>query len=86
MSADVDPAIFVRAAERFFRPEFFNRIDRIVPFRRLRREEIWRIAQGLIQEVFEREGLVRRKCLLQVDEAALERIVDKALIRSSSNT
>jgi ATP-dependent Clp protease ATP-binding subunit ClpA len=73
----VDPTIFVRAAERFFRPEFFNRLDRIVPFGRLRREDIWAIAQGLIRDVLEREGLVRRKCFLEVEEKALERIVDK---------
>jgi ATP-dependent Clp protease ATP-binding subunit ClpC len=75
--AAVDPAIFVRAAEQFFRPEFFNRLDRIVPFGRLSRADVWSIAQGLIQDVLQREGLVRRKCLLQVEEGALERIVDK---------
>src|SRR5207237_6737948 len=30
-------ALFVQAAERFFRPEFFNRLDRVLPFRRLTR-------------------------------------------------
>jgi hypothetical protein len=73
----VDPAIFRRAAEQFFRPEFFNRLDRIVPFGRLRREDVGTIATGLIKEVLQREGLVRRKCLLQVDEEALAKIVDK---------
>jgi ATP-dependent Clp protease ATP-binding subunit ClpC len=76
-AGDVDPSVFVQAAERFFRPEFFNRLDRVVPFGPLRRDDIWKIAEGLIQDVLEREGLVRRKCLLQVEEDALERIVDK---------
>ncbi|HZZ77750.1 MAG TPA: AAA family ATPase [Gemmataceae bacterium] len=73
----VDPTIFVRAAERFFRPEFFNRLDRIVPFGRLSRQDTWKIAQGLIHDVLQREGLVRRKCLLEIEGGALERIVDK---------
>lgn len=73
----IDPAVFVQAAERFFRPEFFNRLDRIVPFGRLSRDDVWTIAQGLIHEVLQREGLARRKCLLQVEDGALERIVDK---------
>ncbi|HYV38495.1 MAG TPA: AAA family ATPase [Gemmataceae bacterium] len=73
----VDPAIFVREAERFFRPEFFNRLDRIVPFGRLTRDDVGHIATGLIQDVLCREGLVRHKCLLQIEREALAKIVDK---------
>jgi len=68
---------FVRAAERFFRPEFFNRLDRIIPFRRLTREQVRQIADLLIRDVFAREGLAQRKCMLEVDAEALERIVDR---------
>src|SRR5207248_2117036 len=72
----VRDAIFIRAAERFFRPEFFNRLDRVIPFRRLSREQVRKIAELLIRDVFQREGLVQRKCVLQIDERALERVVD----------
>lgn len=68
---------YMQAARRFFRPEFFNRIDRIVPFTRLERDEIQQIAQHLLQDVFAREGLARRYCVLQVDALAMERVVDK---------
>src|SRR5262249_45034522 len=71
-----DPAVYTAAAEKFFRPEFFNRLDRVVPFDRLNREEAGRIARLLIQDLFRREGLLRRKCILQVEGAALDRIVD----------
>jgi ATP-dependent Clp protease ATP-binding subunit ClpA len=69
-------ARFVQAAERFFRPEFFNRLDRVVPFRRLEREQVRTIAGKLMSDVFAREGLVQRKCLLAVETPALERVVD----------
>ncbi len=69
-------AAFVRAAERYFRPEFFNRIDRVIPFRRLAREEIRRVASKVLAEVLGREGLVQRKCMLVVEPAALERMVE----------
>ena len=69
--------VYVQAARRFFRPEFFNRIDHIVPFQRLKRDEVELIAQHLLQEVFAREGLARRRCVLQVDALAMERVVDK---------
>jgi ATP-dependent Clp protease ATP-binding subunit ClpA len=70
-------AVFVRAAERFFRPEFFNRLDRVLPFRRLTRPQVREITNHLIADVFQREGLLQRNCLLQVEEVALDRIVDR---------
>jgi hypothetical protein len=68
---------YIQAAEKFFRPEFFNRLDRIVPFERLSRDQIGQIAQHLIKDVFAREGLTRRKCLLRVDDDAMARIIDE---------
>jgi len=66
-----------QAARKFFRPEFFNRIDRILPFSRLSREQIEQIAQHLLQDVLNREGLARRRCVLQVDALAFARVVDR---------
>lgn len=54
------------AAERYFRPEFFNRIDRMVDFHPLEPEHIARIAQLLIDGMFKRQGLVRRGAMLRV--------------------
>lgn len=71
-----DDEVYVSAAERFFRPEFFNRIDRVVPFQRLTREHVTRIAHQLIADVFKREGLVHRRSVLEVEERAMERIVE----------
>lgn len=68
---------YLQAAEKFFRPEFFNRLDRVVPFDRLSREEVAKIAEQLMQGVFAREGLLRRRCFLRVDDAALNRIIDE---------
>ena len=70
-------AVYVAAAERFFRPEFINRIDRVVPFEPLSREEVGRIARKLMADVFARDGLVQRRCVLQVEPEAMERIVDE---------
>jgi ATP-dependent Clp protease ATP-binding subunit ClpA len=72
-----DSAVYVGAAEKFFRPEFFNRIDRIVPFEKLDREQIGQIANRLIHEVFQRDGLVHRRCILGVDPRAMEQIVEQ---------
>lgn len=71
-----ESGIYVQAAEKFFSPEFFNRLDRVVPFDRLSRRDIGRIAYNLINQIFMREGLARRKTALRVDERALERVID----------
>jgi hypothetical protein len=75
--ASSDAPHYLRAAERFFRPEFFNRLDRIVPFDRLSRDEVRQIAELVIHGVFQRQGLVRRKCVLQVEPQALDRVVER---------
>jgi ATP-dependent Clp protease ATP-binding subunit ClpA len=69
--------VFVEAARGFFRPEFFNRIDRIVPFEPLDRGDVAAIARQLISGLFQREGLVHRRCVLRVEPAAMERIVQR---------
>ncbi|MEZ0264209.1 MAG: AAA family ATPase, partial [Phycisphaerae bacterium] len=70
-------AAYVDAARGFFRPEFFNRIDRIVPFAELTREHVAQIANHLIAGLLAREGLVHRRCVLSVEPAAMARIVDQ---------
>ncbi|MCP4687927.1 MAG: AAA domain-containing protein, partial [Desulfobacterales bacterium] len=59
-------AKYIRAAEAFFRPEFFNRLDRITPFGHLTKTEIEMICGRIIETIFRREGLSRRRCLLDI--------------------
>jgi ATP-dependent Clp protease ATP-binding subunit ClpA len=63
---------YVEEAERFFRPEFFNRLDRIVVFHPLRAETVRRIARREVGRLLLREGIVRRQLLVDVDDAAVE--------------
>lgn len=71
-----DASVYRQAAEKFFKPEFFNRLTRVVPFERLRREDVREIAGRLIQDVLTREGLVRRGVKLIVETAALNVLVE----------
>ena len=68
--------IYRQAAEKFFRPEFFNRLDKIIPFENLRREEVGRIARLQLQKIFAREGFVRRNCRIELEPSALEKVID----------
>lgn len=66
---------YKRAAQKFFRPELYNRFDRVIAFERLRLDEAREIARHLVRDVLNRDGVARRRCILSIDEAALERIV-----------
>jgi ATP-dependent Clp protease ATP-binding subunit ClpC len=68
--------VWQKAVERFFRPEFVNRIDRIVPFQQLSRDVIEQVARVLITEMLRRDGLIRRRCILTIEPLALDRAVD----------
>jgi ATP-dependent Clp protease ATP-binding subunit ClpC len=67
---------YIKAAEKFFRPEFFNRLDRVLPFRELTREHLSAIANRLLAEVLKRDGLRQRQCLFSFTDAAAARLVE----------
>lgn len=65
-------SVFRKAAEDFFRPELFNRIDRVVPFMPLAAEHVRHIADLLIRDLLQREGLRRRRIMLDVAPELLD--------------
>ncbi len=58
---------FLAEAERFFRPEFFNRIDYIIPFMPLESEAIYQITVREMNKFLRREGIQHRELQLQID-------------------
>ncbi len=60
------------AIRQFFRPEFFNRIDRLVHFAPLGRDAIAAIARKELQSVERREGLLRRGLSLRISPAVVD--------------
>ncbi len=61
----------LRELGRWFRPEFLNRLDRIVTFRPLASETAERIAQREVARVLERAGITRRHLAIDVDPGVL---------------
>ena len=59
--------------KQFFRPEFINRLDEIIVFRQLNKEEIKQIADILLQQVFGR--LTEQGITLSVTEAFKDLLV-----------
>lgn len=65
-------AVYRQAVEKHFRPEFINRIDRIVIFDPLELEHIQNIAKLQIKELLSRDGFVRRTTILNIAPEALD--------------
>lgn len=66
---------FERAARRFFRPEFFNRIDSILQFQPLSPESMRRIAVKELNQVSAREGMKMRNLKLEWDEGLVDHMI-----------
>lgn len=67
---------FVKAAEKFFRPEFFNRLDRVLPFRELSQEDLTTITRRLLADLLRRDGLRQRRCMFSISPEAATRLVE----------
>jgi ATP-dependent Clp protease ATP-binding subunit ClpA len=68
---------FRRAAEAHFRPELFNRIDRLVAFHPLSREVVRKIVDREMALVRKRSGLSIRPVELKIDPAAYDALGER---------
>jgi len=67
-----DRESMLRELGRWFRPEFLNRLDRIVSFQPLAVETAERIARREVGRVLQRSGLARRKLAVDVDPTVVK--------------
>ncbi|MDD3587323.1 MAG: AAA family ATPase [Thermoguttaceae bacterium] len=65
-------ASYDQAIRDFFRPEWLNRLDAIIPFKRLTLSELRQIASRIIDKVQTREGFRKRKMFLHVSPGVTE--------------
>nr|YP_009400001.1 Clp protease ATP binding subunit [Tolypiocladia glomerulata]ARW69820.1 Clp protease ATP binding subunit [Tolypiocladia glomerulata] len=61
--------------KQYFRPEFLNRLDEIIVFRQLTKEEVREIADLMLNEVFER--IRQQDIILSVTERFKNKLVDE---------
>ncbi|AUC60994.1 ATP-dependent Clp protease ATP-binding subunit ClpC [Cyanobacterium sp. HL-69] len=61
--------------KNYFRPEFLNRLDEIIVFRQLNKEEVKEISELLLKEVFAR--LTEKEITLNVTDKFKERLVEE---------
>ena len=63
------------ALKEFFRPEFLNRVDEVIVFNELQKDELRQIVELMLKEV--REEMTRKGMKLNVTEAAIDFILEK---------
>ena len=73
----VKEQVYAEAAEKFFRPELFNRIDKIVPFHELDRSHISEMVRKMAWHAIDRFGIKQRKMTLSIDDEVFDFITDK---------
>ncbi|MDX2271110.1 MAG: ATP-dependent Clp protease ATP-binding subunit [Cyanobacteriota bacterium] len=61
--------------KQYFRPEFLNRLDEVIVFRQLSKDEVKQIADLLLKEVFDR--MAEKKILLSVTDRFKDLIVEE---------
>ncbi|MFO7564770.1 MAG: AAA family ATPase [Enhygromyxa sp.] len=73
-----DPAeaerYYLEQVDTHFRPEFVNRIDRVIPFHPLDRAQIQAVAEVSLARVRERDGVGERGITLEVADQTLDRL------------
>jgi ATP-dependent Clp protease ATP-binding subunit ClpC len=71
------PAAVERAVAAAFRPEFVNRLDRVVVFRPFERAQMRALLEKELAEAIRRRGLRRRPWAVEFDESALSFLIDR---------
>ena len=70
---------FLAEAQKFFRPELFNRIDHIVPFMPLGAPAIRAITAREVDKFTRREGLRHRNLTLEFDDRVYEWLAERGI-------
>jgi ATP-dependent Clp protease ATP-binding subunit ClpC len=69
---------YLAAVRAFFRPELFNRIDRVVPFRALDRPALRVVVEQALGDLLARRGIRHGNVLVDVEPALLDQLVEQA--------
>ncbi len=74
-SDEIASSTYHRAAQTFFRPEFYNRIDSVLSFNALDKENVRRIVIKELNSLNSREGMVKRSIRLVWTDRVVDHVV-----------
>lgn len=70
-------AHFTSEAQKYFRPELYNRIDQVIPFAPLGRQTVRHVIEREVALLKQREGIRFRRMNLQIDSKVLGFLAEK---------
>ena len=76
-SPGFEPETVLKSVRRSFRPEFLNRLDRVVVFRPLGREMMRELLENELSSVLRRRGLRMQPWAVEWDEAAVDFLIEQ---------
>jgi ATP-dependent Clp protease ATP-binding subunit ClpC len=76
--ADESRKHYVAAVRAFFRPEFFNRIDRVIPFDPLGPDALRVVVEHALGDLLARRGIQRGNVMVDVERELLDLLVEQA--------
>ena len=76
-SGEFHAADVLKSVERSFRPEFLNRLDRVVVFRPLGRDVMRGLLEKELTDVLERRGFRMQPWAVEWDEAAVDYLIEQ---------
>jgi len=74
-SDEIASSTYHRAAQTYFRPEFYNRIDSVLSFNALDKQSVRRIVIKELNALNSREGMVKRNIRLVCTDRAVNHVV-----------
>ncbi|GHG82998.1 AAA family ATPase [Comamonas sp. JC664] len=77
-TADSAEAHYLSAVRAYFRPEFFNRLDRVVPFRPLTPAALRVVVDHALEALLSRHGIRQGNVLVEVEPRLLDLLVEEA--------
>lgn len=69
-----EQSFYQKAVQEYFRPELYNRIDRIIPFQSLDADSVRFVVDREMELLRRREGLKYRDVALDIDDAVLDHL------------
>ena len=74
---DFDPDAIHKSLYKTFKPEFINRIDRVIAFKPLSKTTMRQILKNELNKVLQRRGFRQKQWAVEWDESAIEFLLEK---------
>ncbi len=73
----LETAHYQKAVQKHFRPELYNRIDKVIPFQSLDPDTVRFVVDREIKQLFNREGIRFRNVHIELEDGVLDQLAER---------